>query len=104
MGFPVDVKKQVALTLYYLSDKGRLRKIANAFGLSRSCVSIVIRRVTHAVAMHLGPKYLQVPLTKEAVNEKVAKFFRTFAVPQCIGAIDGTHIDIKQPQGIQRTT
>ena len=97
MRLPVDVEKQVALTLYYLSDEGRLRKTANAFGLSRSCVSIVIRRVTRAVAMHFGPKYIQVPLTEEAVNEKVAKFFRTFAVPQCIGAIDGTHIDIKQP-------
>ena len=27
--------KQVALTQYYLSDKGRLRKTANAFGVSR---------------------------------------------------------------------
>ena len=97
MHLPVDVEKQVALTLYYLSDEGRSRKTANAFGLSRSCVSIVIRRVTRAVAMHLGPIYIQVPVTEEAVHEKVAKFFRIFAVPQCIGAIDGTHIDIKQP-------
>ena len=32
---PVDVEKQVAVTLYYLSDKGHLRKNANSFGLSR---------------------------------------------------------------------
>ena len=98
MRLPVDVEKQVALTLYYLLDEGRLRKTANAFGLSRSCVSIVIRRVTvtHAIAMHLGAICIQVPVTEEAVNEKLAKLFRTFAVPQCIGAIDGTHIDIKQ--------
>ncbi|CAH3154309.1 unnamed protein product [Porites lobata] len=31
----VDVVKQVASTLYYLSDEGRLRKTANAFGVSR---------------------------------------------------------------------
>ncbi len=40
MRSPVDVEKQVALTLYYLSDEGRLRKTANAFGLSRSCVQL----------------------------------------------------------------
>ena len=33
MRAPVDVERQVALTLNYLSDEGRLRKTANAFGL-----------------------------------------------------------------------
>ena len=31
---PVSVETQLAVTLYYLSDEGRLRKVANAFGLS----------------------------------------------------------------------
>ena len=31
MRSPVEVERQVALTLYYLSDEGRLRKTANAF-------------------------------------------------------------------------
>ena len=35
MRSPFEVERQVALTLYYLSDEGRLRKIANAFGLLR---------------------------------------------------------------------
>ena len=39
MRAPVDVVKQVAVTLYYLSNEGRLRKTANAFGLSRQVVS-----------------------------------------------------------------
>lgn len=53
MRSPVEVERQVALTLYYLSDEGRLRKTANAFGLSRPCVSLVIRRVTRAIT---GPQ------------------------------------------------
>jgi len=97
MRSPVDVEKQVAMTLYYLSDEGRLRKTANAFGVSRPCVSVVIRRVTHAIATHLGPKYITLPLTERAVYDKTTKFFNTFTVPQCLGAIDGTHIEIKQP-------
>ena len=32
----ISVETQVAVTLYYLSNKGRLRKVANAFGLSRA--------------------------------------------------------------------
>ena len=58
MRSPVSVEKQVALTLYYLSDEGQLRKVANAFGLSRSCTSIVVRRVTHAITTYLGPNYI----------------------------------------------
>jgi hypothetical protein len=57
----------------------------------------VIRRVSKAIALHLGPKYIQLPLTEEAVKEKVGKFYTTFSVPQCLGAIDCTHIEIKQP-------
>jgi hypothetical protein len=35
----ISVECQIAVTLYYLSDEGRLRKTANAFGISRSSVS-----------------------------------------------------------------
>ena len=97
MRSPVSVEKQVAVTLYYLSDEGRLRKVANAFGLSRSCVSLTIRRVAHAITTFLGPDYIKLPLTESEVKEKVTHFYNSYSVPQCLGAIDGTHIEIKQP-------
>lgn len=40
---------------------------------------------------------MKLPITEESVKEKVSKFFNSFLVPQCLGAIDGTHIEIKQP-------
>lgn len=97
MRSPVSVEKQVALTLYYLSDEGRLRKVSNAFGLSRACVSIVVRRVTRAIAIFLGPSYITLPTAEHDVKEKVTNFFNAFGIPQCLGAVDGTHIEIKQP-------
>ena len=97
MRSPIDVEKQVAMTLYYLSDEGRLRKIANAFGLSRSSVSIVIRKVTHVITTILGPHYIKLPATEASVKEKVTDFYNLYSVPQCLGAIDCTHIEIKQP-------
>ena len=68
---PIEVERQVAVTLYYLSDEGRYRKCANAFGLSRSSVSLIVRRVCHAISIHLGPKYITLPLTEESVKDKV---------------------------------
>ena len=55
---PIDVERQVVLTLYYLSDEGQIWKTANAFRLSRSSVSVVVQRVTHAFTVYLGPQYI----------------------------------------------
>jgi hypothetical protein len=93
----IDVERQVAATLYYLSDEGRLGKTANAFGISRSSMSLIIRRVTYAIAVHLGPDYIKLPVTEDAVKDKVTGFLSAFSIPKCLGAIDGTHIEIKQP-------
>lgn len=54
MRAPIAPLKKVAMTLYYLSDEGRLRKTANAFGVSRQSVSCVVRQTCEVIARHLG--------------------------------------------------
>ena len=97
MRMPIEVDRQVALTLYYLADEGRMRKTANSFGISRPSVSITVRRVCRAICEHLGPQLIRLPTTEEEVNEKTRAFFDCFRFPQCLGAVDGMHIDVKQP-------
>ena len=97
MRAPVDVLKKVASTLYYLSCEGQLRKTANAFGLSRSTVSVIIRQTCRAITSYLGPKYIRLPFTVPEVEQLVSGFQKDFGMPQCLGAVDGTHIEIKQP-------
>ncbi|KAM9480709.1 putative nuclease HARBI1 [Clarias gariepinus] len=97
MKAPITTLKRVALTLYYLSDEGRLRKTANAFGVSRQAVSVVVRQTCKAIAVHLGPKYITLPFTESEAEDLVLRFHRAHGMPQCLGAVDGTHIEIKQP-------
>ena len=40
---PVSVEKQVAAALYYLADEGRMRKVANSFGIEKWPISKIIR-------------------------------------------------------------
>ena len=93
----MDADIQVAITLYYLSDKGRYRKVANAFGIGRSTVSTIIREVTELIACKLGPKLIKFPSTTEEVDKSVNLFYKQHGFPQCLGAIDGTQVNIKQP-------
>lgn len=74
MRAPLEVVKQVAVTLYYLSDKGHLRKTANAFGLLHQVVSKIIRKVYKAITVHLGSRYIKLPLTKNEVKDHVRNF------------------------------
>ena len=55
------VEKQVAVTLYYLADEGRMRKVANAFDIGKSTFLKVVRRVTMAISRLLDPQYIKHP-------------------------------------------
>ena len=66
---PIDVEKQVAVVLYYLADEGRMTKTANAFGIAKCTVLKIIYRVTKAINVYLGPKFIKLPITEEEVTE-----------------------------------
>ena len=93
----VPVDKKIVVTFYYLSEEGRMRKVANTFGIGKSTVSVIIRRVTKAISVHLAPKYIQIPSTEKEVEEMVGQFYEWHSFPQCLGAVDGTHIATKRP-------
>ena len=50
---------QVAVTIYYPSDLRRFRKTANAFGIAKNTVSMIIRLVTKVISNHLADKYIK---------------------------------------------
>ena len=56
---PVLVERKVAVTLYYLADEGRTRKVANAFDIGKSTVLKLVRCVTMDISRLFDPQYIK---------------------------------------------
>ena len=65
--------------------------------LLKNTASMIIRQVKKAISNHLAEKYIKLSRTEEEVNESCSLFFEKHGFPQCLGAVDGTHIVIKRP-------
>ena len=73
-----------------------MRKISNSFGFGKATVSKVIHCFTSVISEKLGPKYIVLPKMKEEVEEHARNFDNRYGFPQCIGAVDSTHIKVKR--------
>ena len=85
----------MAATLYCLADEGRMWKVAYSFGIRKSTVSKIIRRVTQAISKYLKVNILFLPTNKKDIEEMASNFYNSHGFPQCIGAVDGTHVGVK---------
>ena len=93
----VSTEKRVAITLWFLSTGAHYRTIGHLFGVSKSMVCVVTKEVCAAIVEHLLPEYIKIP-TGAALDENVKHFRLDHCFPQCVGAVDGTHIPIVSPK------
>ena len=82
---PIAVECQVAIFLYYISDEGRYQKTANAFGVSRSSVSILIRKVAKIAEL------IKLSKTVTEVDALTGNFLNTHGFLQCLVWKINTH-------------
>ena len=75
MRAPISVETQVASFLYYISDKGYIKKTVNSFGISRASVSLIIRCVSYSIVKYLSSGYMKVPKSPEEVEHSISLFF-----------------------------
>ena len=50
------------------------------------------------ICQHLGPKFIKLPLSENEVKHLTYCFKKVLCFPQCLGAVDGTHVNIKTPK------
>ena len=79
------------LALYYLA----LYYLAYSFGIRKSTVSKIIRRVTQAISKYLKVNILFLPTNKKDIEEMASNFYNSHSFTQCICAVDGTYVGVK---------
>jgi len=92
----LTVEEQVVICLRFLSTGDSYRTIAFNFRIGVSTVHYAVMRVCDAIWKVLQPEQLPAPTTDSwLANAK--KFELLWNFPNCVGAIDGKHINMQAP-------
>uniref|UniRef100_A0A6P7H5M7 Nuclease HARBI1 n=1 Tax=Diabrotica virgifera virgifera TaxID=50390 RepID=A0A6P7H5M7_DIAVI len=67
------------------------------FALSQPSMSRCIDEVTEVIYSHITPNWIKFPNSEHSRNTVSNGFRRKYNIPQCLGAIDCTHIAIISP-------
>ena len=93
----IPTEKRIGLTLWCLATGADYRTIGHLFGVSKSTVCLVTKQVCGSIVECLLPKYVKMP-SGTVLIEDIEGFMNNHGFPQCVGAVDGTHIPIISPQ------
>ncbi|XP_066582100.1 putative nuclease HARBI1 [Prorops nasuta] len=92
----LPLKKKILLTIWIISTLETFRSVADRFGVSKTTAYEAFKEVIFTLKI-LMPNFIQWP-DAEKRNESTKIFqLRSRGFPGVVGAIDGSHIAIKQP-------
>ncbi|XP_077319420.1 uncharacterized protein LOC143941255 [Lithobates pipiens] len=93
----LPVRKRVAIALWKLATNSEYRSIGHLFGVSKSSVCRCVQDFCKAVCTLLAPEIFHFP-EREKFKDMADYFENRWGLPQCVCAIDGSHIPIIAPQ------
>lgn len=93
----ISLDKRVAIALYRLATSAEDRTVANLFGVSRSSVNLIFREFCDVVVRCLEARLVRLPRPHE-MKEHLRQFAAITGFPQCVGALDGCHIEVCPPK------
>ena len=89
----ISIQKSVEITLWCLARPAEYRTVGNLFGVSQSSLCEIVHETCSAIVLKT---YIKFP-TDDNIDNVVREFKVKWGVPQCFGAIDGTHIPVSVP-------
>ena len=92
----ITVDRRVAVTVWTLATPCGYRIIGHLFGISRSSMCKIVHETCEAICNVLLQEYIRFPKSDE-LETTIRRFEQKWGVPQCVGAIDGSHIPVCAP-------
>lgn len=92
----ISVEKQLLMTLWYLGCQENVNRVADRFGMSLLSVIRCRNRVLKSINTDLL-HFTSWPTGQELLTQ-VNRFSQRNGFPGIVGALDGTHIEIRKPR------
>ncbi|XP_033114488.1 protein ANTAGONIST OF LIKE HETEROCHROMATIN PROTEIN 1-like [Anneissia japonica] len=90
---PIPLDKRVAISLWRLATPDAYRTIGELFAVGTSSACVITHEICRVMQDHLLPSLIAFP-RGENLQEVLEGFQHELNFPQCVGAIDGSHIEI----------
>uniref|UniRef100_A0A8C6SNW2 DDE Tnp4 domain-containing protein n=1 Tax=Neogobius melanostomus TaxID=47308 RepID=A0A8C6SNW2_9GOBI len=89
-------KQRLAVTIRFLATGESFTSLAFQYRLGVSTVATIVHNTLEALESHMLGTQIPVP-TEDIWSTVAAGFWEKWNYPNCIGAIDGKHIEIRAP-------
>ncbi|XP_063923528.1 uncharacterized protein LOC135137732 [Zophobas morio] len=89
--------ERLIVTLRYLATGDSYKSLMYLFRIPANTISTIIPEVCQAIYNVLKDEYLKIPDTEDEWKQVSRHFAEKWNFPNCLGAIDGKHINIKAP-------
>ena len=93
----IPIQKRVAIALWRLSTGNSFRSTAAVFGVGKSSAVHLTKQFCKCVARRAG-NFIKFPKNERETTIALEIFSEICKIPQVIGAIDATHIEIVAPE------
>ena len=94
---PITNGEKLAVTLRYLASGSSMQDLSIQFRLGHATTQQIIIEVCNAIWNGLAEKYVKCPSSPAEWAAVSDEFFSRWNFPNCLGAIDGKHINIQAP-------
>ncbi|KAK7938873.1 hypothetical protein WMY93_002199 [Mugilogobius chulae] len=92
----IEPKQRLAVALRYLATGDSFATLSFGYRLGQTTVRNSVHMVCNAIEKNMMKKFLQPP-NEEAWREIAEGFWSKWNFPNCLGALDGKHVEIEKP-------